>query len=96
MQLSFLHCKIGKTKEYKIKIEKIFLNNNIDNKSMVVKIVDEELIEETGGIIQGMSGSPIIQNGKIIGALTHVMINDITSGYAVFAEIMAKEAFSSK
>lgn len=56
----------GETKEYDIKIEKIYLNNNIDNKSMVIKVTDEELLEKTGGIVQGMSGSPIIQNGKII------------------------------
>lgn len=60
---------------------------------MVIKITDEELIEKAGGILQGMSGSPIIQNGKLVGALTHVMVNDITMGYAVFAEIMVKQAF---
>ena len=92
MQPLFQHWKIGQTKEYKIKIEKIFINNNIDNKSMVIKVTDENLINETGGIVQGMSGSPIIQNGKIIGALTHVMVNDVTTGYAVFAETMVKQA----
>lgn len=56
----------GETKRYKIKIEKIYLNNNIDNKSMVIKLTDEELISKTGGIVQGMSGSPIIQNGKLV------------------------------
>lgn len=56
----------GKPKEYEVEIQKIYLNNNIDNKSMVIKITDEELIEKTGGIVQGMSGSPIIQNGKLI------------------------------
>lgn len=80
----------GQTREYKIKIERINLNNNIDNKSMVIKVTDEELLKKAGGIVQGMSGSPIIQNGKIVGALTHVMVNDVTMGYAVFAEIMAK------
>ena len=53
-------------KEYKIEIEKIFINNNDDNKSMLIKVVDQELLEKTGGIIQGMSGSPVIQNGKFI------------------------------
>ena len=67
----------GKTEEYEIEIEKIYENNNIDNKSMVIKITDERLIEKSGGIVQGMSGSPIIQNGKLIGALTHVMVNDL-------------------
>ena len=78
-------------KEYEIEIEKIFLNNNDDNKSMLIKITDDELIEKTGGIIQGMSGSPIIQNGKFIGAITNVLVNDPTQGYAVFGDIMIKE-----
>lgn len=56
----------GKKQEYDIKIEKIYLTNNSNNKSMLIKVTDEELIEKTGGIIQGMSGSPIIQNGKFI------------------------------
>lgn len=56
----------GKTKSYDIKIEKIYLNNNVDNKSMIIRITDEELLDKTGGIIQGMSGSPIIQNGKLV------------------------------
>ena len=51
---------------YEIEIEKIYTNNNLDNKSMIIRITDEELIKKTGGIIQGMSGSPIIQNGKLI------------------------------
>ena len=79
------------TKEYDIEIEKIYTNNELDNKSMVIKITDEELLEKTGGIVQGMSGSPIIQNGKLVGALTHVMVNDLELGYAVFAEMMIKQ-----
>ncbi|GAB3052279.1 SpoIVB peptidase [Virgibacillus ainsalahensis] len=61
-------------------------------KGMVVQITDPELLEETGGIVQGMSGSPIIQNGKIIGAVTHVFVNDPTSGYGVHIEWMLQEA----
>ena len=80
-----------KTKEYKIQIEKIYLNNNYDNKSMLIKITDKELIEKTGGIIQGMSGSPVIQNGKFIGAITNVLVNDPTKGYVVFGDLMIKE-----
>lgn len=79
------------TKEYEIEIQKIYMNNDLDNKSMVIKITDNELIEKTGGIVQGMSGSPIIQNGKLVGALTHVMVNDLKLGYAVFAEMMVKQ-----
>lgn len=75
-------------KEYEVEIKKIYINNNEDNKSMVVEVTDKELLEKTGGIIQGMSGSPIIQNGKLIGALTHVLVSDPTKGYALFADTM--------
>lgn len=61
-------------------------------KGMVIKITDEQLLEKTGGIVQGMSGSPIIQNGKVIGAVTHVFVNDPTSGYGVHIEWMLNEA----
>ncbi|XQY93919.1 SpoIVB peptidase [Metabacillus sp. HB246100] len=61
-------------------------------KGMVIKITDERLLEKTGGIVQGMSGSPIIQNGKVIGAVTHVFVNDPTSGYGVHIEWMLNEA----
>ena len=77
--------------EYKIQIEKIYLNNDYDNKSMLIKVTDNKLIEKTGGIIQGMSGSPVIQNGKFIGAVTNVLINDPTRGYVVFGDLMVKE-----
>ena len=58
---------------------------------MLIKVTDEELLEKTGGIIQGMSGSPIIQNGKFIGAVTHVFVNDPKVGYAVFGDTMIKQ-----
>jgi len=61
-------------------------------KGMVIKVVDEELLEKTGGIVQGMSGSPIIQNGKVIGAVTHVFVNDPTSGYGCHIEWMLQDA----
>ena len=78
-------------KEYKIEIEKIYISNNEDNKSMLIKITDETLIEKTGGIIQGMSGAPIMQNGKFIGAITNVLVNDPTQGYAIFGDMMIKQ-----
>ena len=81
----------GQFKEYKIEIQKTYLNNNYDNKSMVIKVTDEELLNKTGGIIQGMSGSPIIQNGKFCGAITHVFVKDPSIGYAVFADRMLSE-----
>jgi stage IV sporulation protein B len=61
-------------------------------KGMVLKVTDKELLQKTGGIVQGMSGSPIIQNGKLIGAVTHVFVNDPTSGYGVHIEWMLNEA----
>ena len=81
--------------EYEIEIEKTYKENNYDNKSMQIKITDQRLLEKTGGIIQGMSGSPIIQNGKFAGAVTHVLVNDPTKGYAVFGDIMLKQAKES-
>ena len=63
---------------------------------MIVKVTDERLLEKTGGIIQGMSGSPIIQNGKMIGALTHVLVSDPTMGYGVFVDLMLKEIKTNK
>ena len=63
---------------------------------MFIRITDKELLEKTGGIIQGMSGSPIIQNGKFIGAVTNVLVNDPTKGYGVFADIMIKELHRQK
>ncbi len=80
----------GKIKEYKLEITKIYQNNYYDNKSMVINITDENLIEKTGGIVQGMSGTPIIQNGKFVGAITHVLVNNPTVGYAVFGDLMLK------
>ena len=81
----------GLVKEYEIQIQKVFKNNNENNKSMIVKVTDKELLEKTGGIIQGMSGSPVIQNGKFVGALTHVLVSDPTTGYAVFGDLMIKQ-----
>lgn len=80
-----------KIETYDIEIQKIYVNNNENNKSMVIKITDNRLLEKTGGIIQGMSGAPIIQNGKFVGAVTHVLVNDPTAGYGVFADIMIKQ-----
>ena len=78
----------GERKEYQIEIEKINLNNSDANKSMVIKVTDPELLEITGGIVRGMSGSPILQNGKIVGAVTHVFVKDPTRGYGIFIENM--------
>ena len=74
---------------YEIEIIKIYSNAATVNKDMVIKITDEELLEKTGGIVQGMSGSPIIQNGMLVGAITHVFVNNPKQGYAIFAERMS-------
>ena len=81
-----------KVEEYEIEIEKIDIQNSYNNKSMKIKVTDERLLEKTGGIIQGMSGSPIIQNGKFVGAITHVLVNNPQEGYAVFGDMMIKQS----
>ncbi len=80
-------------KEYDIYIEKVYNQASPGTKSMLLRVTDAELIEKTGGIIQGMSGSPIIQNGKIVGAVTHVLIEDPTVGYGIFIEWMIKDFY---
>lgn len=80
--------------EYKISIEEIRLDGS-DTKNLVIKVTDEKLLRKTGGILQGMSGSPIIQNGKLVGAVTHVFVNDVTMGYGVFADEMYNTALSN-
>ncbi len=77
--------------EYSIEIEKINICALNGSKSMIVRITDERLLDAAGGIVRGMSGSPIIQNGMLAGAVTHVFINDPTRGYAVFAESMIEQ-----
>ncbi len=82
----------GEIKKYEIEIVHINDQTYPSEKSMVLKITDKELIDKTGGIVQGLSGSPIVQNGKLIGAVTHVMINDSTRGYGIFIENMLSVA----
>lgn len=78
----------GKPKEYEIEITKVNKTKVKSPKGIVLKITDKELLDATGGIVQGMSGSPIIQNGKLVGAVTHVMVNDPSTGYGIFIEGM--------
>ena len=80
-------------KEYSIEIEKIDYNSDESSKNMIVQITDPKLLQQTGGIVQGMSGSPIIQNGRLIGAITHVFISDPTKGYAIFCENMVNNSY---
>lgn len=74
--------------EYSINIKSIDFDSDDGLKSIVIEVTDQELLEKCGGIVRGMSGSPILQNGKLIAAVTHVFVNDPTKGYAVFAETM--------
>jgi len=81
----------GEVKEYKIKILRTMPYGST-TKGLSIEITDPELLNKTGGIVQGMSGSPILQNGKLIGAVTHVLVNDPTRGYGIFIENMLSEA----
>jgi len=84
-----IYCQIdSEVREYDIEIERIELGRTNDNKGLVIWVTDQELLKKTGGIVQGMSGSPIMQNGKLIGAVTHVLVNDPTRGYGIFIENM--------
>ncbi len=77
--------------KFKINIDKINRQIKPNTKSMVISVTDPRLVKKTGGIVQGMSGSPIIQNGRIIGAVTHVLVNDPLKGYAIFIEWMLQQ-----
>ena len=85
-----IYCSLDNegVKAYDVKIIKANKQSSADDKSMIIKVTDKELLEKTGGIIQGMSGSPIVQNGKIVGAVTHVFVNDPTRGYGVYIDWM--------
>ncbi len=88
---AYVRCMVeGKITDYEIEIQKVDISNSNHSKGIIIKITDEGLLDVTGGIVQGMSGSPIIQNNKIIGAVTHVFIQDSTKGYGTFIENMVK------
>lgn len=82
----------GRIGEYKVEIEAIYKGSG-STKNFLVHVTDDRLIDQTGGIVQGMSGSPIIQNGKLVGAVTHVLVNDPTRGYGIFIENMLNAAY---
>lgn len=89
-------CVNSEIKKYDIEITKLFFQSRPDQKSFVIKIVDDELLQLTNGIIQGMSGCPVIQNGKIVGAITHVFMNDPTKGYGIYIEWLFNEINNSE
>ena len=82
----------GGVREYSVEIVKIYPESRADGRNLLLKVTDPALLETTGGIIQGMSGSPIIQDGKLVGAVTHVLVNDPTRGYGIFIENMLDAA----
>ena len=82
----------GSIQEYSVEIMKIYPHPSANGRNMLLKVTDQRLLDSTGGIVQGMSGSPIIQNGKLIGAVTHVLVNDPTTGYGIFIENMLEAA----
>lgn len=89
-----IRCKVtDKIEDYHINIIDIDYSGHEINKGMIIEITDSKLLDITGGIVQGMSGSPIIQNGKLIGAVTHVFIKDSTKGYGIFIENMLESSF---
>ncbi len=79
-------------REYAAKIVRVYPENPEDTRNFLLKVTDPQLLAQTGGIVQGMSGSPILQDGKLIGAVTHVLVNDPTQGYGIFVENMLKAA----
>lgn len=82
----------NKVEKYEIEILRVIHQSRADGKSMIIRITDPRLLDKTGGIVQGMSGSPIIQNNRVIGAVTHVLVNDPTRGYGIFIEWMIQES----
>ena len=89
-----IRCQIdgAQTREYSAEILKIYPETRTDGRNFLLKVTDSELLKATGGIVQGMSGSPIIQDGKLVGAVTHVLVNDPTRGYGIFIENMLDAA----
>ena len=90
-----IRCTLSgeETREYGIEIKKVY--SSAEGTTVMLTVTDPELLAQTGGIVQGMSGSPIIQNGKLVGAVTHVFVNDPTSGYGVSIRDMLKTAESA-
>ena len=82
----------NEVREYSVEILKIYPKSKCEGRNLLLHVTDQSLLEATGGIVQGMSGSPIIQDGKLVGAVTHVLVNDPTTGYGIFIENMLDAA----
>lgn len=91
---ALIRCQVEgeAVREYSVEILKCYPQTRTDGRNFLIKITDPTLLERTGGIVQGMSGSPIIQDGKLVGAVTHVLVNDPTRGYGIFIENMLEAA----
>lgn len=89
-----IRCQVSgdRVQEYSVEILKIYPQSRPDGRNFLLRITDRDLLDTTGGIVQGMSGSPLIQDGKLIGAVTHVLVNDPTMGYGIFIENMLEAA----
>ena len=79
-------------KAYAVRIERVTMTGTDPNRNLLIRVTDQTLLEKTGGIVQGMSGSPIVQNGRLAAVLTHVLVNDPARGYAIFAATMLEKA----
>ena len=79
-------------KAYAVRIERVTMTGTDPNRNLLIRVTDQALLEKTGGIVQGMSGSPIVQNGRLAAVLTHVLVNDPAKGYAIFAATMLEKA----
>ena len=77
---------------YTIQVERVTMTGSDPNRNLLIRVTDKRLLDATGGVVQGMSGSPIVQDGKLVGAVTHVFINDPTQGYGVYIEWMLDAA----
>jgi len=84
-------CGTG-VQEYSVEILKIYPEDRVDGRNFLLRVTDPQLLQTTGGIVQGMSGSPIIQDGKLVGAVTHVLVNDPKTGYGIFIDTMLESA----
>ncbi len=85
-----------KTEEYEVEITRVYPASQGETRNLMVKVTDQRLLDATGGIVQGMSGSPILQNGRLVGAVTHVLVDDPTTGYGILAENMLTEAETAR
>ncbi len=90
---AYLYCSLDgeSAEQYEVWIERVDLTEGKKTKNLVIRVTDQRLLEKTGGIVQGMSGTPILQNGKLVGAVTHVFVNDAVKGYGIFAENMLEQ-----